>query len=62
MLGDEAITDFWTARQRAAAGTNPALTGPDHTGWRRDWALAERRRLGTAGMRRRQQRRWPDLG
>jgi len=61
-LGDEAITDFWTARQRAAAGTSPALTGPDHTGWRRDWALAERRRLGTAGLRRRQQRRWPDLG
>ena len=61
-LGDEAITDFWTARRRAAAGTNPALTGPDHTGWRRDWALAERRKLGTAGLRRRQQRRWPDLG
>ena len=61
-LGDEAITDFWTARQRAAAGTSPTLTGPDHTGWRRDWALAERRTLGTAGLRRRQQRRWPDLG
>jgi len=61
-LGDEAITDFWTARRRAAAGTSPALTGPDHTGWRRDWALAERRKLGTAGLRRRQQRRWPDLG
>jgi 1-acyl-sn-glycerol-3-phosphate acyltransferase len=62
LLGDEAITDFWTARQRAAAGTSPTLGGPDHTGWRRDWALAERRKLGTAGLRRRQQRRWPDLG
>ena len=61
-LGDEAITDFWTARQRAAAGTSPTLSGPDHTGWRRDWALAERRKLGNAGLRRRQQRRWPDLG
>jgi len=61
-LGDEAITDFWTARQRAAASTSPTLTGPDHTGWRRDWALADRRKLGTAGLRRRQQRRWPDLG
>jgi len=61
-LGDEAITDFWTARRRAADGTSPTLTGPDHTGWRRDWALAERRKLGTAGLRRRQQRRWPDLG
>ncbi len=62
VLGDEAITDFWTARQRSASGTNPPLTGPDHTGWRRDWALADRRKLGTAGLRRRQQRRWPDLG
>jgi 1-acyl-sn-glycerol-3-phosphate acyltransferase len=61
-LGDEALTDFWTARQRAAAGTSPSLSGPDHTGWRRDWALAERRKLGHAGLRRRQQRRWPDLG
>ena len=61
-LGDETITDFWTARQRAAAGTSPTLSGPDHTGWRRDWALAERRKLGNAGLRRRQQRRWPDLG
>ena len=60
-LGDEAITDFWTARQRAASGTSPALIGPDHTGWRRDWALAERRKLGNAGLRRRQQRRWPEL-
>ena len=60
-LGDEAITDFWTARQRAASGTNPPLTGPEYTGWRRDWALAERRKLGQAGLRRRQQRRWPNL-
>jgi 1-acyl-sn-glycerol-3-phosphate acyltransferase len=60
-LGDEAITDFWTARQRAARGTNPALTGPEYTGWRRDWALTERRKLGHAGLRRRQQRRWPNL-
>jgi 1-acyl-sn-glycerol-3-phosphate acyltransferase len=62
VLGDEAITDAWTARRRAATGTSPALTGPDHTGWRRQWALSEHRRLGAAGRRRRQQRRWPDLG
>lgn len=61
-LGDEAITDFWTARRRAATGSNPPLTGPEHTGWRRSWALEERRRLGHAGLRRRRQRRWPDLG
>ena len=61
-LGDEALTDFWTSRQRAANGTNPKLTGPEHNGWRRQWALAEQRKLGKAGQRRRQNRRWPDLG
>jgi 1-acyl-sn-glycerol-3-phosphate acyltransferase len=61
-LGDESLTDWWTARQRAVAGTSPRLTGPDHTGWRRQWALTERRRLSTAGLRRPHRRRWPDLG
>lgn len=61
-LGDEALTDYWTARRRAATGTNPKLAGPDYTGWRRQWALSERRKLGAAGVRRRQKRRWPDLG
>ena len=59
MLGDEALTDAWTARQRAAAGTSPKLTGPEFTGWRRQWALTEQRKLGAAGLRRRQRRRWP---
>ncbi|MBV1893101.1 MAG: 1-acyl-sn-glycerol-3-phosphate acyltransferase [Ilumatobacteraceae bacterium] len=61
ILGDESITDFWSARQRAAAGDSPSLNGPEFNGWRRDWALAERRKLGHAGLRRRQQRRWPNL-
>ena len=61
-LGDEAITDYWTASQRAAAGTSPRLTGPEFNGWRRQWELSERRKLGAAGLRRRQKRRWPDLG
>lgn len=61
-LGDEALTDYWTSRQRAARGTNPKLTGPEYNGWRRQWSLSERRKLGAAGMRRRQKRRWPDLG
>ncbi len=60
-LGDEALTDWWTANQRAARGESPALTGPDHNGWRRRWELGERRKLGAAGLRRRQRRRWPDL-
>jgi 1-acyl-sn-glycerol-3-phosphate acyltransferase len=62
VLGDEALTDHWTARRRHAAGTSPSLSGPEYNGWRRQWALAEHRQLGAAGLRRRQQRRWPDLG
>ena len=61
-LGDESLTDYWTARQRAARGESPRLTGPEYTGWRRQWSLSERRALGNAGVRRRQKRRWPDLG
>ena len=61
-LGDESLTDFWTARQRSARKENTKLTGPEYTGWRRQWALSERREMGTAGLRRRQKRRWPDLG
>ena len=59
VLGDEAITDWWSARRRAAAGTTPSLTGPAYNGWRRAWALTEHRARGKAGQRRRQQRTWP---
>jgi 1-acyl-sn-glycerol-3-phosphate acyltransferase len=62
MLADEASTDFWTARRRAADGTSPILGGPDYTGWRRQWDLTTRRRQGIAGWRRPPTRRWPDLG
>jgi len=61
-LGDEALTDYWTATQRAARGENPSLSGPEFNGWRREWELGEHRKLGAAGLRRRQKRRWPDLG
>ncbi len=61
-LGDEAITDYWAATQRAAQGRSPLLTGPEYNGWRREWDLGERRKLGAAGLRRRQKRRWPSLG
>jgi 1-acyl-sn-glycerol-3-phosphate acyltransferase len=60
-LADESTTDYWTARRRAAEGTNPSLTGPEYNGWRRHWVLSERRQLGIAGLRRRQKRRWPKL-
>jgi len=58
VLGDEAITDWWSARRRAAAGETPTLTGPAATGWRRAWALSEHRARGKAGQRRRQRRSW----
>ena len=60
-LADEATTDYWTARRRAAAGTSPLLGGPDYTGWRRQWDLTTRRRQGIAGWRRPPTRRWPAL-
>ena len=57
-LADEARTDWWTARRRAAAGTSPPLTGPETTSWRRAWALGDRR----TPLRRRSpaDRAWPD--
>ncbi|MGA9277751.1 lysophospholipid acyltransferase family protein, partial [Ilumatobacter sp.] len=61
-LGDETLTDWWTASRNAATGLSPRLSGPDHNGWRRQWQLGEKRRLSTAGVRRRRARRWPDLG
>jgi 1-acyl-sn-glycerol-3-phosphate acyltransferase len=38
-LADEATTDWWGARRRAATGTTPPLTGPDAPAWRRAWSL-----------------------
>jgi 1-acyl-sn-glycerol-3-phosphate acyltransferase len=55
-LADESTTNWWSARQRAHAGTTPALTGPDAAGWRRAWALGDPSR-----RRRRQRRRWPEI-
>ncbi len=61
LLGDESLTDYWNARRRAASGTSPSLTGPEYTGWRRQWTLSQHRSLGSVGLRRRQRRRWPKL-
>jgi len=47
-LADEARTDWWSARRRAAAGSSPALTGPETTSWRRAWALGDRKPSGRA--------------
>ena len=40
-LADEAESDWWSARRRAAAGTTPPFRGPDVSAWRREWALPE---------------------
>ena len=55
-LADEATTDWWQARKRAASGATPPLTGPNAPAWRRAWALGDRSR-----KRRRQTRTWPKL-
>jgi 1-acyl-sn-glycerol-3-phosphate acyltransferase len=39
LLADEAETDWWSARRRAASGTTPPYRGPDASPWRRAWAL-----------------------
>jgi 1-acyl-sn-glycerol-3-phosphate acyltransferase len=44
MLADEAETDWWSARKRAAAGATPDLRGPEAAPWRRAWALPESKR------------------
>ncbi len=40
-LADEANSDWWTARRRAALGTSPSLRGPDAAPWRRAWTLED---------------------
>lgn len=56
-LADEAVTDWWSARRRAASGATPGLTGPTGPSWRRAWSLG-----ADKGRRRRQKQSWPDLG
>jgi 1-acyl-sn-glycerol-3-phosphate acyltransferase len=40
-LADEAESDWWSARRRAASGTTPPFRGPEASGWRREWALPD---------------------
>ncbi len=54
LLADEAATDWWQARRRAAAGSAPSPRGPDTAPWRRAWALGE-----PAAARTTSRRRWP---
>jgi 1-acyl-sn-glycerol-3-phosphate acyltransferase len=56
-LADEATSDWYSARVRAAAGTTPSLAGPQAGAWRRAWELsaARTRRRGATT------KRWPEL-
>ena len=55
-LADEAGSDWWQARRRAASGATPSLQGPAFGAWRRTWALGDRR-----PGRRRPRRSWPEV-
>ena len=55
-LADEATSDWYTARKRAAAGQTPVLGPPTEGAWRKAWALsAQRKRPRTTT------KAWPDL-
>lgn len=54
-LADEATSDWYSARRRAAAGETPSLSGPQAGAWRRTWALTAQR------TRRTTTKRWPEL-
>lgn len=56
-LADEATSDWYSARRRAAAGETPSLSAPQAGVWRRAWAISTRRK-----PRRTPTKPWPDLG
>jgi len=52
-LADEAESDWWSARLRAAAGATPPFRGPEGSPWRREWALPSSARKDQPAERRR---------
>ena len=58
-LGDEANTDWWSARRRAARSTTPPLTGPDASAWRRAWALGPSPKDSARRRSPADEKRWP---
>jgi 1-acyl-sn-glycerol-3-phosphate acyltransferase len=58
-LADEAATDWWSARQRAARGESPSLAGPQSASWRRAWALGDRHRPRTSAPTGPRNPTWP---
>jgi 1-acyl-sn-glycerol-3-phosphate acyltransferase len=59
VLADEASTDWWSARQRAAAGQTPPLRGPDAAAWRRAWALGPSPKDRARKRSPADEKRWP---
>src|SRR5579875_3650058 len=57
-LADEAASDWWSARLRAARGETPPLRGPEASGWRRAWALGPSPK-DRARRRAERSERWP---
>jgi 1-acyl-sn-glycerol-3-phosphate acyltransferase len=55
-LADEATTDWYSARRRAALGETPSLSAPQSGVWRRAWAVSAARK-----PRRGATKSWPDL-
>ncbi|MFN8019446.1 MAG: hypothetical protein U0P45_15185, partial [Acidimicrobiales bacterium] len=55
VLADEATSDWYSARRRAAAGETPPLSGPQVGAWRRAWALSAQRKAPSTA------KRWPEL-
>ena len=60
-LADEVSHDWYTARVRAHAGQSPDLGGPDRGGWRRAWALGDRRPTRRGRPKTSTAPRWPDV-
>ena len=60
-LADEVSHDWYTARVRAHAGQSPDLGGPDSGGWRRAWALGDRRPTRRGRPKTSTAPRWPDV-
>jgi 1-acyl-sn-glycerol-3-phosphate acyltransferase len=58
VLSDEAESDWWSARRRAASGQTPSLRGPDMSPWRRSWELSSARG-GESRARSRSGASWP---
>jgi 1-acyl-sn-glycerol-3-phosphate acyltransferase len=61
-LADEAATNWWSARRRAARGETPSLRGPGASAWRRAWALGPSPKDRARRRAPPREKRWPPQG